>query len=73
MEFISENKINAELVNSFDAEITLELAKMLEKDKYKTEFNGLKNLNLLRAPTINSLELTIDYTYLLDQELFDEN
>ena len=67
MEFISENKINAELVNSFDAEITLELAKMLEKDKYKIQFDGLKDLNLLRAPTINSLELTSDYTYLLDQ------
>ena len=49
MEFISENKINAELVNSFDAEITLELAKMLEKDKYKTQFDGLKDLNLLKA------------------------
>ena len=73
MEFISENKINAELVNSFDAEITLELAKMLEKDKYKTQFDGLKDLNLLRALTINRLELTNHYTYLLDQELFDEN
>ena len=72
MEFISENKINAELLNFFDAEITLELTKMLEEDN-KTQFDSLKDLNLLRALTINRPELTIDYTYLHDQELFDEN
>jgi len=32
MKFISENKISEELVNSFDEEMTLELAKRLEED-----------------------------------------
>ena len=32
MEFTSENKINEELVNSFDEEMTFELAKRLEDD-----------------------------------------
>ena len=41
MEFISENKISMELVNSFDDEMTLELAKRLE-DNYKTPFEVLK-------------------------------
>ena len=31
MKFISENKISEELVNSFDEEMTLELAKRLEE------------------------------------------
>ena len=32
MKFISENKISEELVNSFDEEMTFELAKRLEED-----------------------------------------
>ena len=36
MKFISENKISEELVNSFDEEMTLELAKRLEEDEYTT-------------------------------------
>ena len=40
MEFISENKISEELVNSFDDEKTLELAKRLEEDEYATPFDG---------------------------------
>ena len=31
MKFITENKISEELVNSFDEEMTLELAKRLEE------------------------------------------
>ena len=73
MEFISENKISEELVNSFDEEMTLELAKRLEEDNYSTPFDGLKDWLLLRALAINRPELTTNYTHLLDQEPFDEN
>ena len=40
MKFISENKISEELVNSFDEEMTLKLAKRLEEDNYNTPFDG---------------------------------
>ena len=73
MEFISENRISEELVNSFDEEMTLELAKRLEEDNYKTPFDGLTDWHLLRALAINRPELTSDYIHLLDQEPFDEN
>ena len=73
MKFISENKISEELVNSFDEEMTLELAKRLEEDNYNTPFDGLKDWHLLRALAINRPELTTDYIHLLDQEPFDEN
>ena len=73
MEFISENQINKELVNSFDEEITLELAKKIEEDIYNTKFDDLKDLHLLRALAINRPELTTNYIHLLDQEPFDEN
>ena len=73
MEFIFENKISEELVNSFDDEKTLELAKRLEDDEYSTPFEGLKDWHLLRALAINRPELTRDYVHLLDQEPFDEN
>jgi len=43
MRFTSENKISVELVNSFDEEMTLALAKRLEEDDYITPFDGLKN------------------------------
>jgi len=61
------------LVNSFDEEMTLELAKRLEEDNYNSPFDGLKDWHLLRALAINRPELTTNYTHLLDQEPFDEN
>jgi len=69
------NNMNSfeELVNSFDEEMTLELAKRLEEDNYNTPFDGLKDWHLLRALAINRPELTTNYTHLLDQEPFDEN
>ena len=73
MEFISENKISEELVNSFDEKMTLELATRREEDNYITPFDGLKDWHLLRALAINRPELTSDYIHLLDQEPFDEN
>ena len=54
MKFISENQISEELVNSFDEEMTLELAKRLEEDNYNTPFDGLKDWHLLSALAINS-------------------
>tara|TARA_B100000941_G_scaffold33049_1_gene19717 strand:- start:21 stop:242 length:222 start_codon:yes stop_codon:yes gene_type:complete len=73
MKFISEYQIRKELVNSFDVEMALELAKRLEEDDYNTPFDGLKDLHLLRALTINRTELTTNYIHILDQEPFDEN
>ena len=73
MKFIDENKISEELVNSFNEEMTLDLANRLEDDNYSTPFDGLKDWHLLRALAINRPELTADYIHLLDQEPFDEN
>ena len=73
MEFISKNKISKELVNSFNEEMTIELAKRLEEDNYEKPFDGLKDWHLLRALAINRTELKSDYVHLLDQEPFDEN
>ena len=73
MQFMNENKISEELVNSFNEEMTFELAKRLEDDNYITPFDGLKDWHLLRALAINRPELTADYIHLLDQEPFDEN
>tara|TARA_B100000401_G_C52514642_1_gene581305 strand:+ start:471 stop:710 length:240 start_codon:yes stop_codon:yes gene_type:complete len=73
MEFISENKITEELVNSFNEEMTLELANRLEEDNYNSPFDGLKDWHLLRALAINRPELTSNFVHLLDQEPFDEN
>ena len=73
MKFISENKISEELVNSFNEEMTLELSKRLEKDEYKTPFDGLTDWHLLRALAINIPVLKTNSIHLLDQEPFDEN
>ena len=69
----ADNKISGELVNSFNEEMTFELAKRLEEENYDTPFDGLKDWHLLRALAINRPELTSDYIHLLDQEPFDEN
>ena len=69
----SDNKISEELVNSFNEEMTFELAKRLEEENYAKPFDGLKDWHLLRALAINRLELTSDYIHLLNQEPFDEN
>ena len=73
MEFVTNNKISLELVNSFNEEMTFELAKRLEDDDYMTPFDGLRDWHLLRALAINRPELTTNYIHLLDQEPFDEN
>ena len=73
MEFISEKKISEKLVNSFNEEMTLDLAKRLEEDNYMKPFDGLKDLHLVRPLAINWPELKSDYIHLLDQEPFDEN
>ena len=73
MKSINHNNISEELVNSFNEEMTFELAKRLEEENYSTPFDGLKDWHLLRALAINKTELTSDYIHLLDQEPFDEN
>jgi len=73
MESITDNKISLELINSFNEEMTKELAKRLEDDNYMTPFDGLNDWHLLRALAINRPELTSNYIHLLDQEPFDEN
>ena len=73
MDFKTNNKISKELVDSFNEEMTFELAKRLEDDNYLTPFEGLQDWHLLRALAINRPELTSKYIHLLDQEPFDEN
>ena len=73
MKFISENKISEELLNSFDKEMTFELASRLEEDIYKTSFDGINIWHLLRDRAIKRPELTSSYIHSLDQEPFDEN
>ena len=73
MKSSSDNKISVELINSFNEEMTYELAKRLEDENYATPFDGLKDWHLLRVLAINRPELTSDYIHLLDQEPFDEN
>ena len=73
MKLISENKISQELVNSFDEEISLELAKRLEEVNFINLFDGLKDCHLLRAFVINSPALTTNYIHLLDMVYLDEN
>ena len=73
MKFISGNKISQEQVNSFDEEMSLLLAKRVEKVNYINLFDNLKDLHLIRALAINRPELTTNYIHLLDQEPFDEN
>ena len=73
MKSTNHNNISEELVNSFNEEMTSELAKRLEDENYDSPFDGLKDWHLLRALAINRPELTSDYIHLLDQEPFDEN
>ena len=73
MKLISENKISQELVNSFDEEMSLQLAKRVEAVNYINLFDDLKDLHLLRALAIIRTALTTNYIHLLDQEPFDEN
>ena len=73
MKLISENKISQEQVNSFDEEMSLLLAKRVEKVNYINLFDNLKDLHLIWALAINRPELTTNYIHLLDQEPFDEN
>lgn len=73
MKYTSDNQISEELVNSFNEEMTSELAKRLEEENYETPFDGLHDWHLLRALAINRPELTSNFIHLLDQEPFDEN
>ena len=73
MDFISENKISEELINSFDEEKNLEHSKRLQKDNYNTPFDVLRDWHLLGALTISRPELKSNFIHLLDQEPFDEN
>ena len=73
MDFISENKISEELINSFDEEKNFEHSKRLQEDNYNTPFDGLRDWHLPRALTISRPELKSNFIHLLDQEPFDEN
>ena len=73
MKLISENRIRQEQINSFDKEMTLELAKRLEEDDQNNTCDGLKDLHMLRSLAINKPELKTDYIHFLNQEPFDAN
>ena len=62
-----------ELINSFNDEITFKLAQRLEEDNYKSPWEALKNLHLLRALCIKRPELTCNYINLLDWVQFNED
>ena len=70
MKLIYENKISQELVNSFDEEMSIELAKSVEEVNFINLFDGLKDCHLLRALAVNSPSLTTNYIHFLDMELF---
>ena len=67
MQFIYENKICKKLVNSFDEEMKLKLAKRLEENEYNSSFDGLKDFQLLRAFAIIRYELITTYNHLSPQ------
>ena len=73
MKSTSDNKISEELVNSFNEEMTFELAKRLEDDNCQIPFDRPKDWHLLRALTLNKSELSLYFIYPLDREHFDEN
>ena len=73
MKLISENKISEELVNPFDEEMTLELAKRLEEFDYNSSFDISKDLHLLTSLSINKPQSKTNYIHFLDQEPLDEN
>ena len=72
MEFINENKINEELVNSFDEKMNLELANRLLEYNHTKQFEGLKEWHLLMPLAIKRPKLRSDYIHLLNKEPFDE-
>tara|TARA_B100001029_G_C14843419_1_gene329613 strand:- start:471 stop:689 length:219 start_codon:yes stop_codon:yes gene_type:complete len=72
MKSTNHNKISAELVNSFNEEMTFELAKRLEDDNCQIPFDRTKDWHFLRALTLNRPVLSY-FIYPLDQEHFDEN
>ena len=73
MKFTTDNKISSKLVNSFNEEMTFELAKRSEDDNCQIPFDRPKDWHLLRALTLNRPELSSDFIHPLDQEHFDEN
>ncbi|MEL6401862.1 MAG: DUF2555 domain-containing protein [Leptolyngbyaceae cyanobacterium] len=64
--------VSPESVTSMTQESVEELAKRLEQDAYDSAFEGLKDWHLLRALAFQRPELVEKYTYLLDNEPFDE-
>jgi len=66
------NDVSQESVSAMTQESVAELAKRLEQDAYDSAFDGLKDWHLLRAVAFQRPELVQNYTYLLDNEPFDE-
>ncbi|MEM6836029.1 MAG: DUF2555 domain-containing protein [Cyanobacteria bacterium P01_C01_bin.120] len=66
------NEVSQESVFTMTLESVAELAKRLDQDAYGSAFEGLKDWHLLRAIAFQRPELVQNYTYLLDNEPFDE-
>ncbi|MEM1309337.1 MAG: DUF2555 domain-containing protein [Cyanobacteria bacterium P01_D01_bin.71] len=66
------NEVSQESVSAMTRESVAELANRLEQDAYDSAFEGLKDWHLLRAIAFQRPELIQNYTYLLDNEPFDE-
>ena len=73
MDFIKNNNITEELLNSFNSKITIKLKKRLDDNNYIQTIDDLRDWHFLRGFLIKWLELTTYYIHLLDKENFDEN
>ena len=73
MDFIKNNNITEELLNSFNSKITIKLNKRLDDNNYIQTTDDLRDWHFLRGFSIKWLELTNYYIHLLDKENFDEN
>ena len=73
MQLPYDNKIIENPLYFSYKEGTFDLIKALMEKNYATEFNVLKNWNLVRTFAINWLKLISDYIHLLEKEQFDEN
>ena len=62
----SQMLIREELTNSFNDEITSQLAQSFEEDNYQSHCGALEDWHLLKALSIKMPELRCNYIHLLD-------
>ncbi len=62
----SQMLIREELINSFNDEITSQLAQSFEEDNYQPHCGALEDWHLLKELSINMPELRFNFIHLLD-------